>query len=269
MSVTDFQEQPLKTLPDGCDTPYDFKLFVPDKFVDQTVETSRLYAARKANSHILPKLTHNNIRISHAIMCMTGYLTPSNMRMYWEKREDSRNNMVARTMSKATFTNIIRNTTFVKTTVADPKDRFWKVRPLFNLINDCAKIWVKHPKDVSIDEGMVKYFGPHPLKQFMRGKPHRFGYKIWIMTSSTGELLVCQPYGGASTLIADYGQGQGPNMVIGCQSSMDSFLDPRFTATTSSPAWTCWITWQTGSWRSLVTCARTGFMDFPCPPRRR
>ncbi len=110
ISVPEFQEQPLKTLPDGCDTPYDFlKLFVPDKFVDQTVETSRLYAARKGNtnSHILPKLTHNIIRISHAIMYLTGYLTPSNMRMYWEKREGSRNNMLARTMYEATLTNII------------------------------------------------------------------------------------------------------------------------------------------------------------------
>lgn len=125
MSVPDLEEQPLKTLPDGCDTPYDFfKLFVTDKFVDETVEKSRLYAARKGNSHILPKLTHNNIRISHAIMYMTGYITPSNRRMYWEKREDSRNNMVARTMSESTFTGILRNTTFVATTVADPKDRF-------------------------------------------------------------------------------------------------------------------------------------------------
>jgi hypothetical protein len=123
--------------------------------------------------------------------------------------------MVARTMSEATFTSVLRNTTFVKTTEPDPKDRFWKVRPLFDHINDCAKMWVKHPQHVSIDEGMVKYFGPHPLKQFMRGKPHRFGYKIWIMTSSTGELLACQPYGGASTFIADYGQGQGPNVVLG------------------------------------------------------
>jgi hypothetical protein len=36
-----------------------------------------------------------------------------------------------------------------------------------------------------------------------------------MMTSSIGELLVCQPYGGASTFIADYGQGQGPNVVLG------------------------------------------------------
>ena len=35
------------------------------------------------------------------------------------------------------------------------------------------------------------------------------------MTSSTGELLAVQPYGGASTIIKDYGQGQGPNVVLG------------------------------------------------------
>jgi hypothetical protein len=179
MSVPEFYEQPLKTLPDGCDTPYDFfKLFVTDEFVDQTVEASQLYAGRKGRVQIQPKLTHNNIRISHAIMYMTGYITPSNRRMYWEKREDSRNSLVAKTMSEANFTNILRNTTFVKTTEADPKDRFWKVRPLFDQINSCAKQWIKHPEKVSIDEAMVKYFGPHPLKQFMRGKPHRFGYKV-------------------------------------------------------------------------------------------
>ena len=35
------------------------------------------------------------------------------------------------------------------------------------------------------------------------------------MANAEGELLACQPYGGASTKIADYGLGQGPNVVIG------------------------------------------------------
>ena len=183
MSVPDFQEQPLKTLPDDCDSPYDFfKLFVTDEFVDHTVETSIHYAGTNGHVHVQPKLTHNNIRITHAIMYMTGYITPSNRRMYWEKREDSRNSLVAKTMSEQTFTNIIRNTTFVKIEEVSAedkdKDKFWKVWPLYDEINKCAKLWVKHPEKVSIDEGMVKYFGPHPLKQFMRGKPHRFGYKV-------------------------------------------------------------------------------------------
>jgi hypothetical protein len=35
------------------------------------------------------------------------------------------------------------------------------------------------------------------------------------MASTEGELLACQPYGGASTHIPDYGLGQGPNVVLG------------------------------------------------------
>jgi len=60
----------------------------------------------------------------------------------------------------------------------DPEDRFWKVRPLFDHLNSTAKQWVRQNKAVSIDEAIVKYFGPHPLKQYMKGKPHRFGYKV-------------------------------------------------------------------------------------------
>jgi hypothetical protein len=44
-----------------------------------------------------------------------------------------------------------------------------------------AKKWVRQPEKVSIDEAMVKYFGPHPLKQFLKGKPTRFGYKVRLV----------------------------------------------------------------------------------------
>jgi hypothetical protein len=39
--------------------------------------------------------------------------------------------------------------------------------------------------------------------------------KVWILASTDGELLACQPYGGASTHIPDYGLGQGPNVILG------------------------------------------------------
>jgi hypothetical protein len=105
--VPEFHEQPLKTLPDGCDTPYDFfKLFVTDQVCGPNCGGFPAVCWQEG-----PKLTHNNIRISHAIMYMTGYITPSNRRMYREKREDSRNSLVAKTMSEANFTNILRNIT--------------------------------------------------------------------------------------------------------------------------------------------------------------
>ena len=44
---------------------------------------------------------------------------------------------------------------------------------------------VQH-EHLSIDESMVPYFGRHSCKQFIRGKPIRFGYKLWCICSSSG-----------------------------------------------------------------------------------
>ena len=40
--------------------------------------------------------------------------------------------------------------------------------------------------NLSVDESMVPYFGRHTCKQFIRGKPIRFGFKLWVISSSTG-----------------------------------------------------------------------------------
>jgi hypothetical protein len=38
-----------------------------------------------------------------------------------------------------------------------------------------AKKYVTPTETVCTDEALKKYFGPPPLKQFIRGKPTRFG----------------------------------------------------------------------------------------------
>ncbi len=178
-SLPDFVVQPLKQLPDNCTTPYDFhQLFVDDNFIDEMVRTSTLYANRKNRQEEAKKITRDTIRTSMAIMYMTGYLTPSNRNMYWELKEDTSNTFVRKAMSKKTFVAIIRNSYFVESVVPDPKDKFWKVRPLFDQLNRAAKTYMRQSREVSVDEAMVKYFGPHPLKQYMKGKPCRFGYKV-------------------------------------------------------------------------------------------
>ncbi|XP_003370666.1 hypothetical protein Tsp_09880 [Trichinella spiralis] len=47
-----------------------------------------------------------------------------------------------------------------------------------------------------IDEGMVPYYGHHSCKMFIRGKPIRFGYKIWTMSSSNGYPYALKIYAG-------------------------------------------------------------------------
>lgn len=43
---------------------------------------------------------------------------------------------------------------------------------------------------------MVPYFGRHSCKMFIKGKPVRFGFKLWCLCSSDGYLFYTMPYAG-------------------------------------------------------------------------
>ncbi|KAK9695866.1 Transposase IS4 [Popillia japonica] len=58
----------------------------------------------------------------------------------------------------------------------DRNDRFAKVRPLFDKMNQKWLENAPHVEQHSIDEAMVAYFGRHPGKQFI--KENLFGMAI-------------------------------------------------------------------------------------------
>jgi hypothetical protein len=48
----------------------------------------------------------------------------------------------------------------------------------FDQLNKTAKKYVTATEMVCVGEAMIKYFGPHHLKQFIRGKPTPFSNKV-------------------------------------------------------------------------------------------
>lgn len=72
-----------------------------------------------------------------------------------------------------------------------------KIRPLMNLVNQRFRQWGIFHRELSIDEAMIKYFGHHSAKQFIKGKPVRFGYKNWMLCSSNGYCYAFDTYCGA------------------------------------------------------------------------
>ena len=64
---------------------------------------------------------------------------------------------------------------------------------------------------------MIPYFGKHFAKQFIRGKPIRFGYKMWALCSNGGYLLLFDLYMGkkeneAINIVLNIGLGE--NVVL-------------------------------------------------------
>ncbi|CAH1973268.1 unnamed protein product [Acanthoscelides obtectus] len=79
----------------------------------------------------------------------------------------------------------------------DEKDNMAKLRPLISLLNQRFQQWSIWNENLSIDEAMVKFFGRHSSKQYIKGKPVRFGYKNWMLCSSIGYCYSFDTYCGA------------------------------------------------------------------------
>ncbi|CAK1601731.1 unnamed protein product [Parnassius mnemosyne] len=78
----------------------------------------------------------------------------------------------------------------------------FKVRPLCDmLMQKFSQFGVFH-ENISIDESMIKYYGHHSSKQFIRGKPIRFGYKNWVAASSDGYCYSFDLYCGKTAEIS-------------------------------------------------------------------
>lgn len=67
--------------------------------------------------------------------------------------------------------------------------RVSKVRPL-KIYKSHLHNWSLEDK-LAVDKMIKKYFGHNNLKQYIRGKPVRFGYKFWALC---GESEYCYKY---------------------------------------------------------------------------
>ena len=63
-----------------------------------------------------------------------------------------------------------------------------KVEPLYDSLNEKIQQSDIAHEDLSIDESVLPYYDSHLCKQFIRTKPIRFGYKLWVLATVTGVL---------------------------------------------------------------------------------
>ena len=61
-----------------------------------------------------------------------------------------------------------------------------KISPMYNKLNQQLVQYGMFHDLLSVDESMVPYYGRHSSKMFIKGKPIRFGYKLWCLCGSDG-----------------------------------------------------------------------------------
>ena len=78
-----------------------------------------------------------------------------------------------------------------------------KISLLYDMLNcNLVQFGIFHEL-LSVDESKVPHFGNHSAKMFIKGKPIRFGCKIWCLCESDGYPYLMQIYQGKQTNAID------------------------------------------------------------------
>lgn len=127
---------------------------------------------------------------SHVRLCEV-----SHKRMYWSMDDDVPK-LLSQSMRCNRFEQILRFLHLNDNIKNDRTDKLFKLRPYIEALNSSFKRHGGLDENISIDESMIPYYGKHYAKQYIKGKPIRFGFKNWDLCSSSGYLVSFEVYTG-------------------------------------------------------------------------
>ena len=83
---------------------------------------------------------------------------------------------------------ILKNLHFIdNTTRTEESSKSFKIDPVIEHLNKAYKSAVEVDPSQSIDEHMIKFKGQSSIKQYIKSKPIKWGFKAWMRcASSTG-----------------------------------------------------------------------------------
>ncbi|KAJ3583832.1 hypothetical protein NHX12_015550 [Muraenolepis orangiensis] len=161
-----------------------------------------------------------------------GLVQMAGTRMYWET--ETRYSPVADVMPRNRFQSLLTSLHFVNNmTVSETekKDKLWKLRLWLDSFREkCLQVVPEEHN--SVDEMMIPFKGKFSsIKQYMRGKPNPWGFKVWVRTGISGMMCDFDVYQGSVNGIRAKSE-----LGLSGAASVDSNLSGEFTAEELSEA---------------------------------
>lgn len=211
-----------------------FELFFDDDVIEMMRLNTNSYARQKGN-HLFD-VSPEEVKTFLAILLTSGYSVLPRRRMYWEQNNDVHNAAVSSAMARNRFEEIMQYLHVADNASLSAADKMAKIRPLYAMLNERFLLYNPKEQSMCVDESMIPYYGRHGCKQFIRGKPIRFGFKNWCLNTSSGYLIQCEPYQGQGTTRQFKDLGMGGSVVLDLISELPSgisyqlYFDNLFTS---------------------------------------
>ncbi|KAK8776714.1 hypothetical protein V5799_029941, partial [Amblyomma americanum] len=105
-------------------------------------------------------------------------------------------------LSRNRFEKLRNNLHIVDANNPSKTDRLWKVRPLLDAFQKRCNELVPEER-LCIDEQIVPFKGHLDIKQYIKGKPHPWGVKVFMICGESGLIYGFLPYQGSTTTLPD------------------------------------------------------------------
>lgn len=185
-------------------TPMEFfQLFFTEDLISKILDETNKYGLQK-NNHLGVKV--DELYTFLGGLLLSGYGKYPNKRMYWSNQDDVPK-ILQNSIRLNRFESILRSFHLNDNTVIDKEDRLYKLRPLITHLNQNFQKHGGLKENISIDESMIPYYGRHYAKQYIKGKPIRFGFKNWALCNNDGYLVSFDIYTGKSNKENVFGIG--------------------------------------------------------------
>ena len=159
-----------------------FLCFFSDSMISLLVEQTNLYATRDKNMQTF-KTNDAEMRKFLGLLLISGYHNLPSEADYWSTAEDLEAPIFSSIMARDRF-RVIKSCLHIADYHNLAQSKVAKILPLLELLRTNSQQFGVFHKNLSIDESMVPYLGLHSAKQYIKGKPIKFGYKLWMLCSS-------------------------------------------------------------------------------------
>jgi len=179
-------------------TPYSvfIQLFTEPLFELIRTETIK-YAVQHGKDNF--NLSMKELKVFFGINIAMTYIKYPNVRMYWSSQEGLKMNLIADAMTYNRFAEIKRFIHFADNyeKPQEVNDKYWKIRPVIDILHNSFHSAISTSHHIAIDEMMVPFKGRSSMKQYLKSKPKKWGFKIWVQAGTNGYVHCFELYQGA------------------------------------------------------------------------
>jgi len=159
--------------------------------VEQTNVYYQQHLDRQAGpSRRLPDITLPDMMTFIALALQMGHELKDTLHDYWSRLRQLHNPFYGETMTRDRFLHILRFLHFADNSQrpdeGEEYDRLWKLRTVFDKLNEAYAKFYNPSEHLAVDEVIVKFKGRVIFRQYIPKKRKRFGIKIYKLCDESG-----------------------------------------------------------------------------------